>query len=122
VIGGLGSRMATGTLLDVAHLVVEPVVTVGVGAFTYSMARPVALRPALWTAVACVASFAVHRGADALLAGRDLLGSSVRGASALWTVLVEFSASALVFMAAPIVVYAIVSRRPPVLDSERESS
>ena len=92
----------------------------GVASFTYAMARPVSLRPGWWAVGAAAISFALHRAREL---AADLIGLkavSIYDGSVLWAVMLELSASALVFMAAPFVVYALVSRRPPILDGDRE--
>lgn len=111
--------VATGTPLDVVHLLVEPVITVGVAVFTYTMARPVSLRPGWWAVGAGAVSFTLHRLRELVSSQVDLLAVAARGGSSLWAVLLEFSASALVFVGAPFVVYALVAKRPPILDGDR---
>ena len=111
--------MATGTHLDIVHLLFEPVVTVGAAAFTHAMARPVSLRPAGWALGAVAASFLVHRGVQALVGDVDLISASIAGKSALTAVLLDYAGSAVVFLATGPIVYALTSRRRPILDGER---
>ena len=111
--------MATGTLLDVPHLLFEPVVTVGAAVFTYSMARPVSLRPRLWAFGAVVIAFSVHRAVEALIPDPELFRASIGGDMTLLYVMLEYAGSAIVFLATPWVVWGLTRHRRPILDGER---
>lgn len=56
-----------GAFAGVAALIVEAVVTVGVGAWAYSMARDVSRHPDAWAVGKMVGSFLAHRVATLVL-------------------------------------------------------
>jgi hypothetical protein len=83
------------------------------------MARPVSLRPRAWAFGAVVVAFSVHRAVEALVPDPDLFSASIQGETALLYVLLEYAGSAIVFLATPLVVYALTRGRRPILDGER---
>jgi len=107
-------RTVPGPVLEFpAKLILEVVVTLGVAFFTARMARGFVRYPAIWSVSAVAASFLIHRIVD-LLAGSAFRPELTYASSSrqLLGMVLPFSGSVFVFLAAPLIVYRLVPHLP----------
>ena len=96
-----------------AKLMLEVVVTLGVGFFTARMARGFVRYPAIWSLSVVAVSFGIHRLVD-LVTGSAFRPDLTFASSSrqLLGMVLPFSGSVFVFLVTPLVIYRLLPNVP----------